>query len=387
MKTIKMRNISSLIRIFFTVILVFDNVLCLEETNTPLEYKEDPIFNGNNQYNDADYWPLDDDYDDYSDPTLTKAKGETNGSIDGGFGDYDDYSDPMFDTGKNEVRESVDGGYNDFLDDPKDTKEESITIEFDISLPWVQEILKKSCNEDIKCMERKAELIAREKIKTDLDLPDCGKDSTCKHYRTQLEKDYKERVYCPVTHPISFSEGAHCCPIQNWYDKTNKYERGIIKCLQKDDSNGCCNDVIFTNCSTKFCYDNPISYLNSYLLTDLKDSNPLCDLLSKRCQEQSIKDTCPRTCKANDLKTSTFYDGNILCNHLGERSCLHHSIRDLCPFTCGKTKNKNDANSVVECVDKKEWCSNYPNCETDIARQICPKACKLCTVEGKYHIT
>ena len=214
MKTIKIRNISSLIRIFFTVILVFDNVLCLEETNTPLEYKEDPVFNGNNQYNDADYWPLDDDYDDYSDPTLTKVKDETLGSIDGGFGDYDDYSDPMFDKGKNEVRESVDGGYNDFLDDPKDTKEESITIEFDISLPWVQEILKKSCHEDIKCMERKAELIAREKIKTDLDLPDCGKDSTCKHYRTQLEKDYKERVYCPVTHPISFSEGAHCCPIK-----------------------------------------------------------------------------------------------------------------------------------------------------------------------------
>ena len=233
-------------------------------------------------------------------------------------------------------------------------------------------------------MERKAELIAREKIKTDLDLPNCGHDQTCNHYRSQLEKDYKERVHCPVTHPISYSDGKHCCPIQNWFDKSHRYDPAIIKCLEEDSTDGCCNDVSIKNCTSKFCYDNPIRYLDSYILKDSKDSNPLCNLLSEQCHEKSIKSTCPKTCQAKDLSASKLNDTNILCNHVEKSSCIHQHIRDSCPITCGQENIQTvEKNSVIECEDKRDWCNNYPNCETDIARQICPKSCKLCTVAGK----
>ena len=350
----KKRYLCPTIITFLLFVITYNIPLSSGKATASLEYDDD------SEYSSRDYEPIknnpDDDYDDY---------------------DYEDeYNKPNINI------ESITVGDNDR--ENTTIKKLEKTIEFEISLPWVQDILKKDCNDDIRCMERKAELIGRQEIKSEFNFVKCPEnDKTCKDFQAQLEKDYKERVYCPVTHPISYSDGKNCCPIQHWFERNHKYVFEKLNCLQEDTSNGCCNDVKASNCSSKFCYDNPIRYLDTYLMKSSKDQNPLCDMLSERCQDASMRAICPKTCEAKDKLSSNLTDDNILCKFLGKQACSGLNIRNLCPLTCGETGDNVSKPQFVECVDKKDWCNNFPNCETDVAKQICPKACKLCTVNGK----
>ena len=266
--------------------------------------------------------------------------------------------------------------------------------EFNITLPWVQHTLKKNCQDDVKCMEIKAELIAREKIKTDLNLPECGNDQHCKLYNTELQKRYMEREYCPVTHPIVYLDGKSCCAVQHWYENVGELTSKIsynpfipsnnIKCVHDHSSNGCCNDAKVYNCSTEFCYDNPIIYLDKYLESNLKDSNPLCSLLTNKCSDKDIRSSCPKTCKVSERQPAKLRDDNELCSFAGSLSCHLPQLQKSCPVTCGDQNDKIKYLPATDCVDKKEWCANYPNCATDIAKQICPKTCKICSSQGKF---
>ena len=257
------------------------------------------------------------------------------------------------------------------------------TPKFDISVPWVQHALAKDCQEDIKCMEIKAELIALEKIKTDLDLPNCGNDTICQHYRSEMETKYKAREYCSVTHPIAYHDRKRCCTIQNWYEDGGKYIFDSIECKHGDASNGCCNDVEVHNCTEESCYDNPIRFLNEYLEKSLKDSNPLCSLLTKKCSDEQIRSTCPKTCSSTKGYGKTLQIDNSLCGFAGKNSCHIPEFQKACPLTCTSEENANQGMTLDnECTDKQEWCAKYPNCAADVVKQICPKACNVCTVQG-----